>query len=57
MIDNRLYHVDADWVPRRSDIAPPHWVCSTFKEAADLVDSIRTTSKQFTNVHVRETGY
>ena len=54
---SKLYHVDGDYIPKRADISPPHWVCSTFKEAVELIDVIRATTKNVTNLHVRETGY
>jgi len=49
-----LYHVDADYVPLRADVSPPHWVCQTLEQAELLVSHINSTMSNVKNVRVRE---
>ena len=57
IMTDKLYHVDADTIPPRADISPPHWVCGTLSQAEMLVSHINTTMRNVTNVRIRETGY
>jgi hypothetical protein len=52
-----MYHIDADYIPLRADVSPPHWVCGTRSQAEMLVSHINTTMRNVTNVRIRETGY
>lgn len=56
-MEDTMYHVDADYIPQRADVAPPHWVCGTLSQAEMLVSHINTTMRNVTNVRIRETGY
>ena len=32
-----MFHVDADYIPARADVAPPYWVTETLIQAEELV--------------------
>lgn len=32
-----MFHVDADYIPVRADVAPPHWTTETLIQAEELV--------------------
>ena len=32
-----MFHIDADYLPVRADVAPPHWTRETLIQAEELV--------------------
>lgn len=32
-----MFHIDADYVPMRADISPPHWTTNTKEQAEALL--------------------
>ena len=51
---SKLYHIDADYIPVRTDVSPPHWVCGTLSQAEMLVAHIKTTMRNIQNVRIRD---
>ena len=53
------FHVDADYIPVRADVAPPHWATETREQAEALVRSlqeIHTAANPYCclqNIHIR----
>jgi hypothetical protein len=45
-----MYHIDADYLPMRADIAPPHWTTNTREQAEALV-------KELQRIHVSNNPY
>ena len=35
-----MFHVDADYLPMRADITPPHWITNTREQAEALVEEL-----------------
>ena len=54
LIMSKLYHIDADYIPVRADVSPPHWVCGTLSQAEMLVAHIKTTMRNIQNVRIRD---
>ena len=54
-----MFHVDADYLPVRADVAPPHWIVQTREQAEALVRSlqeIHTAANPYRcpqNIHIR----
>ena len=46
-------HVDADHIPVRADVAPPHWICDSATTAYALVRQLHETGL-YQNIHIRE---
>ena len=47
-------HIDADHIPVRADVAPPHWVCDSATTAYALVKQLRGTGL-YQKIHIRGT--
>jgi hypothetical protein len=45
-------HIDADLIPARADVAPPHWVCDSATTAYALMKHLRETGT-YQNIHIR----
>ena len=54
-----MFHVDADYIPMRADVAPPHWVTETREQAEALVRSLQEIHQPsnpyccLQNIHIR----
>tara|TARA_R110002012_G_scaffold30089_1_gene91768 strand:- start:433 stop:606 length:174 start_codon:yes stop_codon:yes gene_type:complete len=45
-----MFHIDADYIPMRADISPPHWTTNTREQAEALV-------KELQGIHVSSNPY
>ena len=54
-----MFHIDADYIPVRADVAPPHWTTETLTQAEELVcllQSIHTSDNPYCclkNIRIR----
>ena len=48
------YHIQADLVPMRADVALPHWTTETRGAAERLAQMLRQRPDKFQNVTIRE---
>lgn len=51
-----LWRVEADYIPRRADVAGPGWVCQTAEQANELALSL-VGRKDLTNISIRHHVY
>jgi len=45
-----MFHIDADYIPMRADISPPHWTTNTKEQAEALVKGLQ-------EIHVSSNPY
>jgi hypothetical protein len=38
-----MFHIDAEYIPMRADISPPHWTTNTREQAEALVKELQET--------------
>ena len=54
-----MFHIDADYIPMRADISPPHWTTNTREQAEALVKELQELQPHlnpyrcFQNVRIR----
>ena len=48
------YHIQADHVPMRADVAMPHWITQSKEQAERLASWLRTQTTKYQNVTIRE---